>query len=182
MLWSAKVLARALFVKIMANVHISLGQYGLGKNSGTDFPLLEMTQLQEWTRVNKHRVALWFGDVRTAFDKILRQILSSPESSVTLDSLTQMGIECELAKKILVEVSACKPVLWETGISETHQCLLTAMLRKTWIVMPPGQGDGQLRTHLGTPQGSSLSGLIYPGLPKCVFFILSAKILEKWLN
>eukprot|EP00971_Amphidinium_carterae_P287770 5712941-Amphidinium_carterae.3 len=131
------------------------------EHAGTDYPLVEVTQLQEWTRVNKHRVALWFVDVRTAFDKILRQILSSPGSSVTLESLTQIGIECELAKKILIEVQANKPVLWDTGISEAHQRLLNSMLQHTWLVMPSGQGDSQLETHLGTPQGSSLSGLIY---------------------
>eukprot|EP00971_Amphidinium_carterae_P346936 6488698-Amphidinium_carterae.1 len=161
MLWSAKVLARALFVKMMANVHIALGQYGLGKNSGTDFPLLEMTQLQEWARTRKQRVALWFVDVRTAFDKVVRQVLSSPGSSVSLDALVQMGIDLDLAKQILIELQAHKPVLWDTGISEAHQRLLTSMLQHTWLVMPSGQGDSQLETHLGTPQGSSLSGLIY---------------------
>eukprot|EP00971_Amphidinium_carterae_P093234 1844929-Amphidinium_carterae.1 len=54
-----------------------------------------------------------------------------------------------------------KPVLWQQGLSPALQQILAACLTDTWMVLPENQGNVQLTTQLGTPQGSSLSGLLY---------------------
>eukprot|EP00971_Amphidinium_carterae_P020985 414153-Amphidinium_carterae.1 len=90
MMWSAKVFTRALFVKCMQNVEISAGQFGLGKSAGVDFPLLMVTQLMEWSKIQDQPLAWWFIDVKTAFDRIIRELLLRPGKDLSLQLLISM--------------------------------------------------------------------------------------------
>eukprot|EP00971_Amphidinium_carterae_P250647 4975816-Amphidinium_carterae.1 len=161
MMWSSKVLARALYLKCMSQIRVAVAQYGLGSNSGCDYPHLIVTQLQALTRTRGKRLACWYIDVKTAFDKIIRQLLTAPGNTLTLSTLKALGIPEDRAKAILWEVMDDQPILWEQGISRPIVKLLEAYLQDTWIVLPPDQGSEQLDTGLGTPQGSSLSGLLF---------------------
>eukprot|EP00971_Amphidinium_carterae_P053678 1057457-Amphidinium_carterae.1 len=161
MMWSSKVLARALYLKCMSQIRVAVAQYGLGANSGCDYPHLIVTQLQALARTRGKRLACWYIDVKTAFDKIIRQLLTAPGNTLTLSTLKALGIPEERAKAILREVMDDQPILWEQGISRPIVKLLEAYLQETWIVLPPDQGGEQLDTGLGTPQGSSLSGLLF---------------------
>eukprot|EP00971_Amphidinium_carterae_P064368 1274895-Amphidinium_carterae.3 len=161
MLWSAKVFARALFSKCMQRAHIAAGQYGLGANAGVDYPHLILTQVREYALVNQIRMAWLFVDVRTAFDRIIRQLISQPGHELSLSFLLQMGIEQKVACTILEEVANDVPVLWEHDFSPAIQRMLTSLLRGTWLTLPEAHGGTQLETQLGTPQGNSLSGLLY---------------------
>eukprot|EP00971_Amphidinium_carterae_P050499 994473-Amphidinium_carterae.1 len=58
-----------------------------------------------------------------------------------------------------------QPILWDSGISKPIQRILAAYLTEAWIAIPEDQGGAQLTTGLGTPQGSSLSGLLFHSLP-----------------
>eukprot|EP00971_Amphidinium_carterae_P045960 904246-Amphidinium_carterae.1 len=72
-----------------------------------------------------------------------------------------MGIPENRAREILQEVMNDQPILWDSGISKPIQRILAAYLTETWIAIPEDQGGAQLTTGLGTPQGSSLSGLLF---------------------
>eukprot|EP00971_Amphidinium_carterae_P344896 6485558-Amphidinium_carterae.3 len=161
MLWSSKVLARALYLKCMSRIQVAIAQYGIGVNSGCDYPHLLVTQLHALARTQERRLACWYIDVRTAFDKIIRQLLIAPGNSLTLSTLKALGIPEDRAKAILREVMDDQPILWEHGLSRPIVKLLEAYLTETWIAIPEDQGSVQLSTGLGTPQGSSLSGLLF---------------------
>eukprot|EP00971_Amphidinium_carterae_P175077 3470735-Amphidinium_carterae.1 len=62
----------------MAQIKVAVGQYGLGSSSGCDYPHLLVTQLQALSRTRDKRFACWYIDVKTAFDKIIRQLLVAP--------------------------------------------------------------------------------------------------------
>eukprot|EP00971_Amphidinium_carterae_P352219 6492492-Amphidinium_carterae.2 len=161
MLWSAKVFTRALFVKCMQRIKISTGQFGLGQQAGTDYPLLIATQLMEYARSHGLYLAWWFVDVRTAFDRIVRQLMLEPGHTLTLSTLLCLGIGEKVAKDVLRTVMHDTPVLWEQGLSPALLALLSSCMRDTWITLPVDQGEMQLSTGLGAPQGSSLSGLLF---------------------
>eukprot|EP00971_Amphidinium_carterae_P223816 4440885-Amphidinium_carterae.1 len=72
-----------------------------------------------------------------------------------------MGLTTTAAKNILRTVQDDRPILWEQGLSEALIRLLSSCLKNTWLVLPEDQGDVQISTGLGTPQGSSLSGLLF---------------------
>eukprot|EP00971_Amphidinium_carterae_P352319 6492545-Amphidinium_carterae.2 len=137
------------------------GQYGLGRNSGVEYLHLMVTQIMAWSKHTRQRLAWWFIDVRTAFDRIIRQLMTEPGSSLTLSTLQRMGLTTTAAKNILRTVQEDRPILWEQGLSEALVRLLSSCLKNTWLVLPEDQGDVQISTGLGTPQGSSLSGLLF---------------------
>eukprot|EP00971_Amphidinium_carterae_P244474 4854323-Amphidinium_carterae.1 len=161
MLWSAKVFARALFTKCMTMVNISVGQYGLGDSAGVDYPHLMITQLREYARVEQVRMAWLFVDVKTAFDRIVRQLMVRPGHDLSLETLIHMGIERGLACQILHEVAEDTPILWEHRLTPAIQRILSALMQDTWLTLPEAHGGTQMTTNLGTPQGNSLSGLLY---------------------
>eukprot|EP00971_Amphidinium_carterae_P100031 1978144-Amphidinium_carterae.3 len=161
MLWSVKVFTRTLFVKVMQRIQISIGQFGLGAQAGIDYPLLISTQLMEYVRTRSLHVAWWFVDVRTAFDRIIRQLMVDPGNILTLNMLLGLGIEDSLAKQILRTVGNDRPILWQQGLSLALVTLLSSCLPDTWLTLPEDQGEMQLSTGLGSPQGSSLSGLLF---------------------
>eukprot|EP00971_Amphidinium_carterae_P329059 6461322-Amphidinium_carterae.2 len=161
MVWSAKIFARALFMKCMQKVHIATGQFGLGPNAGVDYPHLILTQLREYAQIHRIRLAWLFVDVRTAFDRIIRQVMFRPGHEMTLEMLLQMGIQREVACGVLTEVADNKPVLWDHDFSPAMRRMLASLLQGTWLTLPQSHGGTQLETRLGTPQGNSLSGLIY---------------------
>eukprot|EP00971_Amphidinium_carterae_P017468 344447-Amphidinium_carterae.1 len=145
----------------MQRIRISTGQFGLGAEAGIDYPLLITTQLMEHIRTNSLHVAWWFVDVRTAFDRIVRQLMIDPGHSLTLNTLLCLGIDAALAKQILRTVCDDRPVLWEQNLSPALVALLSSCFRDTWLTLPEDQGEMQMQTGLGPPQGSSLSGLLF---------------------
>eukprot|EP00971_Amphidinium_carterae_P337093 6473756-Amphidinium_carterae.1 len=179
MQWSSKVFARALYLKCMAQIRVAIGQYGLGASSACDYPHLQVTQLQALARTRNRRFACWYIDVKTAFDKIIRQLLVAPGSSLTLETLKAMGIPDQRAREILLEVMDDQPILWSQGISKPIQRILAAYLTDTWIAIPEDQGGAQLKTGLGTPQGSSLSGLLFILYQQRIHTLLAQYIHER---
>eukprot|EP00971_Amphidinium_carterae_P185622 3685632-Amphidinium_carterae.1 len=161
MMWSAKVFARALYMKCISRVEISIGQYVLGRNTGIDYPHVIVTQVSEWARIHRRRLGWWYVDLKTAFDKILRHLLFAPGHTLTLEMLVALGIDDRVARGILVEVAHDRPMLWEHNLPVELQRMLSSLLQDTWILLPPEQGEAQMSTHMGTPQGNSLSGLLY---------------------
>eukprot|EP00971_Amphidinium_carterae_P349176 6490883-Amphidinium_carterae.1 len=163
----------------MKNVEIASGQFGLGRNAGVDYPHLIVTQLLAWSRNNDQPLGWWFIDVKTAFDRILRELLVRPGSQLCLHTLTCMGLTVSLAKKILATVSEDRPILWEHGLSPALRQLLVACLTDTWMVLPENQGDMQLTTKMGTPQGSSLSGLLFILYQQRVHSLINHYLVER---
>eukprot|EP00971_Amphidinium_carterae_P187326 3717917-Amphidinium_carterae.2 len=161
MMWTAKVFARALYCKCISRVEIAVGQYGLGRNTGIDYPHVVVTQISEWAKHHRRRLGWWYIDVKTAFDKIIRQLLYAPGDTLTLDTLVALGIDVKIARGILLEVAQDRPILWEQNLPGELQRILASLIQNTWILLPPEQGEAQLSTHMGTPQGNSLSGLLY---------------------
>eukprot|EP00971_Amphidinium_carterae_P321797 6396469-Amphidinium_carterae.1 len=161
MMWSAKVFARAVYMKCISRVDIAIGQFGLGQNTGIDYPHVIVTQISEWARIHRRRLGWWYVDVKTAFDKIIRQLLFAPGHTLTLEMLVALGISERIARGILIEVAHDRPILWEHNLPVEIQRILSSLLQDTWILLPPEQGEAQMSTHMGTPQGNSLSGLLY---------------------
>eukprot|EP00971_Amphidinium_carterae_P178333 3537853-Amphidinium_carterae.1 len=179
MVWSAKIFARALFTKCMQRVHIATGQFGLGPNAGVDYPHLILTQLREYAQINRVRLAWLFVDVRTAFDRIIRQLMFQPGHSLSLEVLMQMGLQREVACGVLTEVANSMPVLWEHDFSPAMRRMLASLLQGTWLTLPQAHGGTQFETQLGTPQGNSLSGLIYILYQQRVLTSISQFIAEQ---